>query len=132
MSSIVWSPPPSISTRCSRKPSRNQRQHPAPRGAKRYVVWKLFNQAYREQKGRSLLKHDEPQGINEEVYEDTHGARPAGIEPAGMEPHDFREDRLSLLVRRAVEQDIISLSRGAEFLRLPLEQMRALSASWVA
>jgi len=99
---------------------------------KRYVVWKLFNQAYREQKGRSLLKHDEPQGINEEVYKDTHGARPVGIEPAGMEPHDFREDRLSLLVRRAVEQDIISLSRGAEILRLPLEQMRALSANWVA
>lgn len=98
---------------------------------RRYVVWKLFNQAYREQKGRSLLKHDEPQGITEEVYKNTHGARPIGIEPAGMEPHDFREDRLSLLVRRAVEQDIISLSRGAEILRLPLEQMRELAATWV-
>jgi Zn-dependent peptidase ImmA (M78 family) len=98
----------------------------------RYVIWMLFNQAYREQKGRSLLKHDEPQGINGEVYKDTQGARPAGIEPSGMEPHDFREDRLSLLVRRAVEQGIISLSRGAEILRLPLEQMRALSANWVA
>lgn len=99
---------------------------------RRYVVWKLFNQAYREKKGRSLLKHDEPQGITEEVYKDTHGARPVGIEPAGMESHDFREDRLSLLVRRAVERDIISLSRGAEILRLPLEQMRALAATWVA
>lgn len=99
---------------------------------RRYVVWKLFNQAYREHKGRSLLKHDEPQGITEEVYKDTHGARPVGIEPAGMESHDFREDRLSLLVRRAVERDIISLSRGAEILRLPLEQMRALAATWVA
>lgn len=99
---------------------------------RRYVVWKLFNQAYREQKGRSLLKHDEPQGITEEIYKDTDGARPIGIEPAGMESHDFREDRLSLLVRRAVERDIISLSRGAEILRLPLEQMRALAITWVA
>jgi predicted HTH domain antitoxin len=49
-----------------------------------------------------------------------------------MESHDFREDRLSRLVRRAVEQDIISLSRGAEILGLQLEQMRALAATWVA
>jgi Zn-dependent peptidase ImmA (M78 family)/DNA-binding XRE family transcriptional regulator len=99
---------------------------------RRYEVWKLFNQTYREQKSRSLLKHDEPQGITEEVYKDTLGARPSGVEPAGMESHDFREDRLSRLVRRAVEQDIISLSRGAEILGLQLEQMRALAATWVA
>lgn len=99
----------------------------------RFLVWKRFNEEYkRRRKGQSLLKHDEPQGITQEVYKDPHGVRPVGVEPAGMESHDFREDRLSLLVRRAVEQEIISLSRGAEILRLPLEQMRELSASWVA
>lgn len=67
---------------------------------RRYVVWKLFNQASREQKGRSLLKHDEPQGITEEAYKDTHGARPVGVELAGIKSHSFREDRMSLLVRR--------------------------------
>ncbi len=99
---------------------------------KRYIVWKRFNEEFKRWKGRALLKHDEPHGIAQEVYKDPHGVRPVGIEPAGMEPHDFREDRLSLLVRRAVEKETISLSRGAEILHLPLEQMRELSASWMA
>jgi Zn-dependent peptidase ImmA (M78 family) len=99
---------------------------------KRYLVWKQFNEEYSKRQGRSLLKHDEPQGITREVYHDPRGARPIGIEPAGMESHDFREDRLSLLVRRAVEKEIISLSRAAEILRLPLAQMRELAASWMA
>lgn len=99
----------------------------------RFLVWKQFNEEYkRRQKGRSLLKHNEPQGITHEVYNNSYGVRPIGTEPAGMESHDFCEDRLSLLVRRAIEKEIISLSRGAEILRLPLEQMRELSASWVA
>lgn len=55
-----------------------------------------------------------------------------GIEPEGMKPHDFQENRLSRLVRKAVEEDIISLSRASEIMQLPLEQMRELSASWVA
>jgi hypothetical protein len=99
----------------------------------RFLVWKRFNEEYKRQhNGRSLLKHDEPQGITQEVYKDPYGARPVGTEPAGMESYDFREDRLSLLVRKALEQEVISLSRGAEILRLPLLQMRELSASWVA
>ena len=99
---------------------------------KRFLVWQQFNLEYKARKGRSLLKHDEPFGIDKEIYQNPHGIRPLGIEPEGMNPHDFQEDRLSLLVRKAVEEDIISLSRASEILQLPLNQMRDLSASWMA
>lgn len=42
------------------------------------------------------------------------------------------EDRLSRLVRNAVEGEEISLGRAAEILRLDLEEMRELSNSWVS
>ena len=78
-----------------------------------------------------MLKHDEPFGIDREIYQDPYGARPVGVEPEGMQPHDFQEDRLSRLVRKAVEEDIISLSRASEILLFPLNHMRALSASLI-
>ena len=99
---------------------------------RRSHVWQRFNEEYRLRKGRSLLKHDEPFGIAREIYQDPMAARPAGAEPAPMEKHDFQMDRLSRLVRKAIEEEMISLSRGAEILRLSLKQMRELSASWIA
>jgi len=99
---------------------------------RRSLIWQRFNEEYRLRKGRSLLKHDEPYGIVREIYQDPMAARPVGVEPAPMEQHDFQMDRLSRLVRKAIEDEAISLSRGAEILRLPLKQMRELSASWIA
>lgn len=98
----------------------------------RYRVWQRFNLEYKSLKKRSLLKHDEPYGIDEEIYQDPRGIRPVVCEPEGMKPHDFQQDRLSRLVRKAVEEDIISLSRASEIMRMPLNQMRELSASWIA
>ena len=40
------------------------------------------------------------------------------------------EDRLARLVRRAVEEEQISLSRAAEILRLSTRDMRAIAAGW--
>ena len=97
----------------------------------RSLVWQRFNEAYRQRKNRSLLKHDEPYGITREIYQYPMAARPVGVEPAPMERHDFQMDRLSRLVRKAIEKELISLSRGAEILNLPLVQMRELSASWM-
>jgi Zn-dependent peptidase ImmA (M78 family) len=97
----------------------------------RSLVWQRFNEAYRQRKNRSLLKHDEPYGITQEIYQYPMAARPVSVEPAPMERHDFQMDRLSRLVRKAIERELISLSRGAEILHLPLAQMRDLSASWI-
>lgn len=100
--------------------------------AQRSSVWARFNHEYRQQNGRSLLKHDEPSGIDAEVYHAVYGERPAGREPHGLEAYDFKEDRLPWLVRKGLESEVISLSRAAEILGLPYGQMRALTASWFA
>jgi Zn-dependent peptidase ImmA (M78 family)/transcriptional regulator with XRE-family HTH domain len=98
----------------------------------RFLVWQSFNLGFKSQKGRSVLKHDEPHGITREVYDDNGGSRSLGSEPAGMASYDFKEDRLLYLVRKALDQDEISFSRAAEILSIPLMKMRELSSSWVA
>ena len=97
---------------------------------RRQCLWQRFNLDYQARNGRSLLKHDEPIGASRDHYDGDYG-RPMGKEPESMERHDFQSDRLYRLVRRAVEEELISLSRAAEILRLPLVEMRELSASWV-
>jgi len=52
-------------------------------------------------------------------------------EPNHLVPVDFVQDRLNRLVRRAVEEKEISMSRAAEILRLDLNEMRELANSWV-
>lgn len=50
--------------------------------------------------------------------------------PDSLSSSDFIEDRLSILVRIAIEKDEITMSRGAEILRLDLEAMRERVSSW--
>jgi hypothetical protein len=55
---------------------------------------------------------------------------PEGSEPFGLKPFDFYADRLSRLVRKAVEEEKISISRAAEILNLSSEQMMERIAEW--
>jgi len=52
-------------------------------------------------------------------------------EPDRLTPHEFNGERLKRLVREAIEQEEISLGRGAEILGMDLADMRKLAASWV-
>ena len=72
-------------------------------------VWMRFAAEYKRQYRRSL-GHKE--------------------EPCPLAAVDFIEDRLSRMVRRAVEQQAISLSRAAEILGVDLQAMRQRVASW--
>lgn len=93
-------------------------------------LWRKFQVFYKKRYGKTLLKRDEPSALAANAFR---AATPeASREPAGLSSDDFVEDRLSRLVRRAVEQGEISLSRAAEILNLSLEEMRELSAAWVA
>lgn len=51
-------------------------------------------------------------------------------EPDSLSSSDFNEDRLSKLVRIAIEKDKITLSRGAEILGIDLATMRERTFSW--
>lgn len=66
-------------------------------------IWKWFNQTYKRRFKKRL---------------------PFKEEPHGLESFDFQEDRFSRLVRNAVEKNKISLSRGAEMLRISIEDLQ--------
>ena len=82
-------------------------------------IWKKFNIAYQRRFNRRLSFKEEPMGMDTS-------------EPFGMQRFDFFEDRFSRLTREALEKDKISLSRGAEMLRISIEEMQELLADWEA
>lgn len=94
--------------------------------------WVQMNQEHKRRSGRSLLKLSEPSGIDEAVFREARLVAKSGAEPAQLDVHDFQGDRLALLVRRGIESEVISQSRGAEILGLSVQEMRELGGSWVA
>ena len=52
-------------------------------------------------------------------------------EPESLSSLHFIENRLSKLVRTAIDKELISLNRGAEILRLNTKTMREVASSWV-
>ena len=82
-------------------------------------IWMKFNVAYQQRYKRRLSHKEEPMGID-----------PA--EPFGMQRFDFYEDRFSRLTREALEKDKISLSRGAELLRIDIDEMQDIIQNWEA
>lgn len=97
---------------------------------KRNKLWMNFNIEFRNRYGKSLQKHSEPIGVDSDYYRINHRFTTAS-EPFNLDRFDFREDRLPFLVRKAIEGGNISLSRGAEILRLQNKEMRQLASSWV-
>lgn len=94
-------------------------------------IWKRFQTEYLRLHGRTLLGSDEPQALAQDVFRSGFPESRTAGEPERLSPVDFVHDRLSMLVRRAVEGQQISLGRGAEVLGLSLTEMRNLAASWI-
>lgn len=96
------------------------------------AVWRHFQGAHQRRSGRALLRADEPAALGPDAFQAQAPAGPPAAEPAGLSPWDFVEDRLSRLVREALDSGQISLGRGAEILGLALPEMRERAASWAA
>jgi Zn-dependent peptidase ImmA (M78 family)/DNA-binding XRE family transcriptional regulator len=94
-------------------------------------LWPKFQNEYRAITGRTLGKADEPEGLAADDFRSVRPSAKVADEPEHLVEGDFVEDRLSLLVRRAVEADDISIGRAAEVLGLDLVTMRDLVNSWV-
>ncbi len=90
-------------------------------------VWGGFQRQHRERFGKTLRKIEEPEALQKSEF--AWDWRRSG-EPAGLSEHDFVEDRLSRLVRQAVEEDRISLGRAAEILGLTRDEMRRQARQW--
>jgi len=90
-------------------------------------AWKTFQVQYKSRFHAGLRKVDEPNRLLEGEFRlDWNRAG----EPDALSKYDFVEDRLSRLVRTALEEGKISLGRAAEILRIPRTEMRELAASW--
>ena len=96
-------------------------------GRRQKNVWPVFQVQHRKYFGSTLKRAEEPEALTESEFAWNWG-RPG--EPDRLSRHDFVEDRLSWLVRRAVEERCISLGRSAEILGLSLDQMRQRTRDW--
>lgn len=94
-------------------------------------VWAKFYIQYKQRYGKMLGRTDEPEALLPDSFQASFPEVLRSREPDSLSSYAFIEDRLSRLVRLAIENDEISLSRGAEILRLDLEAMRDRVASWV-
>ena len=90
-------------------------------------VWDVFHRQHRERFRRTLRRIEEPEALakSEFAWDWRRSA-----EPAGLSEHDFVEDRLLRLVRRALEEDRIPLGRAAEILGLTRDGMRIQAREW--
>lgn len=93
-------------------------------------VWGKFQDAYKLRYGKTLSIADEPEALLPDKFLQSPEAL-RSHEPDSLSPSYFVEDRLSRLVRYAIEEDKITMSRGAEILKIDLEDMRDIVSSWV-
>lgn len=85
-------------------------------------LYKRFAVAYGQRYGKNLRDHAEPDALQDPI---------AGSEIEGLVRHDFVESGLSRLVRQAYKKELISASRAAEILQMPLDEMRGLEDNWI-
>ncbi len=90
-------------------------------------IWGVFQHQHRERFGRTLRKIEEPEALTKSEF--AWDWRRSG-EPVGLSEHDFVEDRLLRLVRRALEDERVSLGRAAEILGLTRDEMRRQARRW--
>jgi hypothetical protein len=88
-------------------------------------VWAQFQGEYKSLYGGTLLGAEEPQHLTHEDFR-----APAPREPDRLDEWDFVKDRLSLLVRRAVEKKKITTARAAEILETDEATMEEYAKSW--
>jgi Zn-dependent peptidase ImmA (M78 family)/transcriptional regulator with XRE-family HTH domain len=103
----------------------------AASGAVDENVWVRFQRDYQRRFHRPLLRDDEPNALARDAFLASFPEHMGSGEPERLSGVDFPGDRLSRLVRTAVERKVISLGRGAEIFGCSLQEMRELSASWV-
>lgn len=84
------------------------------------VIYKQFRADYEKRHGKKLhWKEEPPQIINL-----------AKNELLQLEPLDLMEDRLGLLVRDALDNELITVGRAAEILNVSIEEIRDRLRSW--
>ena len=90
-------------------------------------IWRAFQRQHLQRFGKTLRKTQEPEALDKSEFA-WNWSRSG--EPEGLSRHDFVENRLSRLVREALEQGYLSIGRAAEILGLTREEMRSQVREW--
>lgn len=90
-------------------------------------VWATFQAQHERRFGRTLRRADEPQGLTESAFAPEWRC---AKEPAALTGRDFLGGRMRQLVRRALEDGLITMSRAAEILGMRLEPTREWVREW--
>ena len=93
-------------------------------------IWSVFQSRYKARYGRTLQKADEPMGLRRRAFFAGVPVSGRACEPEQLLEVDFREDRLSRLVRKAFQRGEVSLGYAAETLDVGRSEMRALAREW--
>jgi Zn-dependent peptidase ImmA (M78 family)/DNA-binding XRE family transcriptional regulator len=93
-------------------------------------VWPRFMAQAKGRLGRPLTRTDEPDPLSPGARGTAAPEPLRGREPFELAPSDFDPDRRMRLIRRALDERRMSLSRAAEILGLDLRKMRDLHQSW--
>ncbi len=94
------------------------------------TIWPRFNSQYRRSRRKRLPYKEEPEGVVPSRFAGGSHQEELSREPSELDPSDFQEDRLSGLVRQALEEERITLSRAAEILDLDMAGMKDLVRCW--
>lgn len=89
-------------------------------------AWDTFRAGHEERYGRAPDETGETFPITESEARTSRRAD----EPDGLPDNDFGGNRLSRLVRRGIEEEVITLGRAAEILRLRRAAMREWMRGW--
>lgn len=90
-------------------------------------IWGRFLGELKRRTKRSLPKTEEPEKLHLGAFCTVLAAE----EPAHLREEDLMETRLRTLVRRALDQGLISQAKAAEALGLDIMRMRELADTWV-
>lgn len=96
-------------------------------GREKKRVWATFQAQHERRFGRTLPRAEEPQALPESRFaSEWREAK----EPAAGSERDLLGSRMRHLVRRALEDDLITMSRAAEILGMRLERTREWVRRW--
>ena len=96
-------------------------------GREKERVWAIFRAQHERRFGRTIRRAEEPQALPESRFASEW--REAKGPAAGSE-RDLLGSRMRRLVRRALEDDLITMSRAAEILGMRLERTREWVREW--
>lgn len=94
-------------------------------------IWLKFQLSYKARYGNTIKSKEEPHGVESTQFnKNSNDSDPYDKEPNSLDQSDFIEDRLRGLVRRAIEEEKITVSKGAEILKIDIASMKNELAIW--